>query len=418
MIKKRIVCSLIVVCVLALGLVGTVTAAEKIKIPWMSHWWTEGGYKEWQESIEAAFETKYPNVDVVAVALPWEVLTEQELISLATPNPPGIILNWIGNVGQFAATGLLEPLDDYIAKTDIPKRFIPNSLEYAKDAQGNIIAIPNQVTTSIFFAREDLLDEAGLGVPTNMQELYEAAKKITNPEKGIFGMGERIHGKGSSLFQHILFWTKGYGGDYAVDGNLTLNSPEVIAALLYSKRFFREGLAPIVEDQSRLRGMFWAGKVGMIHDAPHLKNVFLDKNPELYDKILVALVPTREHNGGLIAVFSSIPKNFKEKEWAFRLLEFMSQDEWGYKFTELTKQPYVTGRMPEKVLAENPWMEVIVEQLNYSEPAVVPGFEAYSVEIETRLTSYLVEALTGSRPIEQVMDEAQRDLVRWAKEKK
>ncbi len=417
MIKKRIMCSFIVACLLALGLIGPSIAAEKIKIPWMGHWWTEAGYKEWHESIEAAFEAKYPNVDVVAVAFPWEDLTNQELISLASPDPPGLVFSWIGNLGQFAATELLEPLDDYIAKTDIPQRLLPSSLAYSKDAQGNTIAMPNQVSTSIFFAREDLLDEAGLEVPTDMQELYQAAKKITNPEKGLFGMGERIHGAGSSLFQHILFWTKGYGGNYAVNGTLTLNSPEVIAALLYSKRFFREGLAPIVETQPRLRGMFWAGKVGMIHDAPHIKNVFLDKNPELYDKILVALVPTREHNGGLILCFYSIPKNFKEKEWAFKLLEFMSQDEWGYKFTELTKQPYATGRMPEKVLAENPWMEVIVEQLNYSEPAVVPGFEKYSVEIEARLTPYLVEALTGSRPIEQVMDEAQRDLVRWAKEK-
>jgi multiple sugar transport system substrate-binding protein len=418
--------AVVVLLLVALGLFaagqrepGAQKGAEPVTIPWMSHFWHEPGYGEWQKAAVAAFEEKYPGAKIEIVDLPWESLIDQELISLSSPEPAGLVFNWIGNLGQFAGTGLLEPLDSYLAKTDIPKRFVPSTLKYAKDKDGNTVAMPNQMTTAVFYYRQDLLDKAGLKVPTTLEETYQYAKKLTDASAGIYGYGIRCHSEGSETEQEIFNFTRGFGGNFAKDGVPTVNSPAVVEALKYSRRYLDEKLSPIINTESTLRGMLVEGKIAFKDDAPHMKLLVRDQNPGLYDKLQVGLMPTPGHVGGpLILCFYSIPKNFKYKDWAFKVLEFISQNEWGDKFTEQTKNPYATGHMPESVLKENPWMNAIIEQAKYSEPSAPPGLEQYSVEFESKLTPYLVESLLGSRPVQQVMDEAQKELVAWANSKK
>lgn len=84
------------------------------------------------------------------------------------------------DLGEFASNGWLVPLDDYIQKYWDEYNFgdIPQYLWDAYTYDGHIYGIPSHQWAMDLFYRADLLDEAGIAVPENLDQLVEAAKAL------------------------------------------------------------------------------------------------------------------------------------------------------------------------------------------------------------------------------------------------
>lgn len=84
------------------------------------------------------------------------------------------------DLGEFASNGWLVPLDDYIQKYWDEYNFgdIPQYLWDAYTYNGHIYGIPSHQWAMDLFYRADLLDEAGIAVPENLDQLVEAAKAL------------------------------------------------------------------------------------------------------------------------------------------------------------------------------------------------------------------------------------------------
>lgn len=92
------------------------------------------------------------------------------------------------DIGEFAASGWLVPLDEYVEKYWDEYNFgdIPQYLWDAYTYDGHIYGIPSHQWAMDLFYREDLFEQAGIAVPTTLDELVAAAEQLnTDGRSGI-----------------------------------------------------------------------------------------------------------------------------------------------------------------------------------------------------------------------------------------
>lgn len=84
------------------------------------------------------------------------------------------------DLGEFASNGWLVPMDDYIQKYWDQYNFgdIPQYLWDAYTYDGHIYGIPSHQWAMDLFYRADLLEQAGIAVPENLDQLVEAAEAL------------------------------------------------------------------------------------------------------------------------------------------------------------------------------------------------------------------------------------------------
>ena len=142
--------------------------------------------------------------------------------------------------GQIYGGGLVTPL------RDINPDFVfdPEMIEYgsvsrwdpevnASTPDGELYAVPLLGNIQLLFYRTDLLEEAGLSVPTTWDELLEVAEALNNPPT-VFGYAERTSGRIDFNYQSVL---RSYGGEIVSfdpgtqSWSVEIDSDESVAAL-------------------------------------------------------------------------------------------------------------------------------------------------------------------------------------------
>ena len=129
----------------------------------------------------------------------------------------------------FAKNGFLNPLDTYA-----PKDATWELADFNKAAVGTVTlsgkmyGVPLVTEREVLYYRKDILAQNNIAVPKTIDELVDAAKKLNDPAKGIYGFVAR--GKQSPAVTQFSSFLYSYGGDFAKDGKATLNTPEAIAA--------------------------------------------------------------------------------------------------------------------------------------------------------------------------------------------
>lgn len=417
--KSRIAILALLSGVLLCTLLGPeVGAQDKIKVPVMMHWWLEPGTQRFFTEAKAAFEKEYPNIEIEPVPVPYDQLYNQELTKLPTSSPPGIIYSWVGNVDTFIATGLLAPLDKYVAASGIQKRFTKSALDYARDSHGTLYALPTQMTCEALIYNEQLLKEKGVRVPTSLGGLHEAAKKLSDPSKRRYGFG--LLTSGSRLYSKFWFFVTALGGKLAQNGSPTVNAPEVVKALELYREYVKSGLTPVGTSESVLREMYANGSIAMMVDVPTLLTIVKEANPTVYAHSKVALLPTKGHRGSsLVVTYFSIPKNFRYKDEAWKFLEFISKPEWVDRFIDYVNSTHASRQpVPKSIAARYPWMQMFSNQKQYAEPNFPEGLAEYSKEFQAMLLDYLQEAINSQEPASAILNRAQVKFAEWAKAKK
>ncbi|MDL2409669.1 extracellular solute-binding protein [Rhizobium calliandrae] len=99
--------------------------------------------------------------DVIAINMPW--------------------------LGEFAESGVIRPIDQYIQKTGInPLDFHP-SIWSSATWEGRDYGVPGYCTVELLAARKDLFADAGLSFPKTFDDVITAGRKFHSPDEGMFG---------------------------------------------------------------------------------------------------------------------------------------------------------------------------------------------------------------------------------------
>ena len=134
--------------------------------------------------------------------------------------------------------------------------------------------IPLVIEWHTLFYRKDLLENAGLSVPTTIEELEEAAKILNRG--GVAGFASR--GAGFPAVSQISSFIYNYGGRYIEDGRAVFDSPEAVDAIrTYGRILGVSGPNGINEmSWSEIMSIFQAGNLAMWTDASVFYSQLID----------------------------------------------------------------------------------------------------------------------------------------------
>jgi multiple sugar transport system substrate-binding protein len=238
------------------------------------------------QSMIAEYQSQHPNVEV-DVTIAWSAERGRRLLTaLAAGSDLGIFEVEPTLMPQWVEAGYLLPLNDVVANIG-ENDFVPGSL-YQQN--GQIYAVPYAVSVYGLWVRKDLLEQAGLPVPTTYEEVLNAARVLT--KGGMYGIalpaGQNI---ATVNYFSIFLWQN--GGDYfTCDGKVAFGEPQALQAVRrwaelaqyappgYSTWSYREQIDAFLSQ--RVAMSMYGGRLGVQLEETH---------PELADKVTVIFPP-------------------------------------------------------------------------------------------------------------------------------
>jgi len=168
----------------------------------------------------------------------------------------------------FLKNDWIAALDEYDF-SDYPSNTIEIGL---KNRQPHVV--PLIVEWQVLYYRKDLFRAAGLNVPTNFEELENAARILTG--SGIAGFGSR--GAGSPAVTQLSSFLYNFGGRYIENGEAAFNSPEAIEAIrLYGRLLGISGPQGVgTMSWNQLMPLFQTGRLAMWTDASVFYSQLID----------------------------------------------------------------------------------------------------------------------------------------------
>lgn len=343
-------------------------------------------------------------------SFPIDALWDKVNTEVAAGTPPDLIEVTGFNVFQYMDQGVLAPLNDCFAGTDIPDKIQDQKTYAAKD--GKMYALNLSARTLQLYVNQKLFDEAGVKVPTNFNELRDAAKKLTVKSKDQYGL-VLVTVAHSRLYEGALVFIAGYGGHYSKNGKPALNSPEVIKGVTFFKELFDAGTIPQgVKDAGAQYAWFNQGKAAMSIDGAWYWAVLEKDGPAVLPNTKIYPIPTdtQAATGGvnnLIGIAAKSP-NYKV---ACEYIKSLAQPQWAQLWVEKSRTIFpMQGSVSDSFVKANPWFDVFGKELKKAVPVAPPGLEIYYNDVQKVINAKLVEVLYNNKPVEQAMNEAQAEI--------
>ena len=300
--KKFLALLLALVMVVSLGSFGTVAYADdEITLdviicqygPNTNEWFLGKGMDG--SNFVEKFEAENPGIKLNLEVVSWNDVHQVVDTRIANNNAPDI-LN-IDTFSEFVPDGLLMPVKDYCPE-ELYEDFFPAFIAESV-IDDTVWAVPDLASARALFYNVDLLEEAGVEVPTTWAELEDACQAIVDYYDGeVYPWGiDMTTDEGQACFAYYA-WGNG-GGFVDEEGNWALNSPENVEAVQFAVSLVENGYTnpnPATETRYDLQDMFAAGKLAMLLTTNQLPTYVADKGGEI--NMATAGIPANEGKTG------------------------------------------------------------------------------------------------------------------------
>lgn len=290
------------------------------------------------EEIIADFNSSQDDIVVKGVSSPD---TQKQLTSMSSSKGAFDISDNFGNtVGAWASKGILEPLDDAIAKEKIDvDDFVPSAMEQMT-YDGKVYSLPIAIHSFQLLYNKKLLADAGIQPPTTMDELAAAIKKLTVVD----GSGKITQLGLGSANDSTTLTTLGYafGGSWDGKNGPTPADPANLEALQWYQDNVIEpvgadAMATFVSGQGEYlsaQDPFFSGKVAMIIDGEWRSASAAKVAPDFeWGVTAIPAVSTELADSTQVTASTLfIPANSKHKEEAATFLAYLVSKEPMEKF--------------------------------------------------------------------------------------
>lgn len=253
---------------------------------------TDAAERDYWTWVIDQYQTANPGVTVAydEAAIGADMDTKLNTL-FAAGSGPDVIGHGILSVAQRVEMGQYQPIDAYFEQWAGKDDLLPSVLANGT-YKGSVYGLGYSVTPYVFAYRIDLLEEAGIEVPTTWNELAEAARALTqkNDNGEVTFSGFCFPTTGGNLVELDVF-VFGNGGKWLDDdSNPTMTGDEKVEALNFLK-----GLLPDVnmtysnsETNPFVKGM---AAMTLINNVG-LTTMMAD--PEYAGKVGIAVPPSNE----------------------------------------------------------------------------------------------------------------------------
>ncbi|MFC4243645.1 extracellular solute-binding protein [Gryllotalpicola reticulitermitis] len=199
---------------------------------------------------------------VTPVHIAGASLIQKVLQQASSKTLPDVLMLDNPDVQQIAATGALTPLKNY--GVTAPKGDVPGVVE-AGTYKGEVYGLAPVINSIALYYNVDMLKAAGITPPKTWAELEAAAKKLTDPGKGVYGFAMSNINTYEGTWQFLPFlWTN--GGD-----EKNIDTPAAAQALQFDVALQQDGSmskSSVNWSQQDVNNQFVAGKAAMMINGP------------------------------------------------------------------------------------------------------------------------------------------------------
>jgi ABC-type glycerol-3-phosphate transport system substrate-binding protein len=279
----------------------------------------------WKETV-LRFEQENPHIKIRGVER--EFLPQDFVTAMAGGKGPDVMHVWIGMLPTLVRENFIAPMDEYIQNWN-QKDYIPPIVWEPTKLGNKTYGIPRDTYFMVLFYRKDLFRKAGLNPdrpPQNWAELAGAAKHLTKPGNGQYGLG-----LAPTTWTFMDFvWQN--GGDLVTQDqnglwHTRLDSPAVVGALQYwhdlkwKYRVLPPNDLTSAEDVAQ---MFALGKVAMMMGVAMQLPTLINKYGLNFQDTGIAPLPAgpnglqASHAGGEVFIINaSISKQKRDAAWKY-----------------------------------------------------------------------------------------------------
>jgi arabinogalactan oligomer / maltooligosaccharide transport system substrate-binding protein len=327
--------------------------------------WEDKDKSGWLKKVAADFEAKEGvKIEFKEVEMATKMRDQIRLDGPAGTGPDIITLPH-DQIGQVATEGLITELnlDDSIKKT-----FSESSIA-AQTFNGKLYGLPKSAETPVFIYNKALMTD----VPGTMEELYDFAKENTKGGKyGFLATWDNYY------FAHAAIG--GNGGYVFKDNGGTLDPKDVglanegaIKGAEYISKWYAEKLFPagIVGETggSAMDGLFQEGNAYSVMSGPWAFAPYRDAGID----IGIAPLP-KFADGTPMTTFMGVKgwhvsAHSKNKEWATKFLEFITNDENAkYRFEQTSEVPTNVALVEDEAIKNDPGAQAVALQTQVAIP--------------------------------------------------
>ncbi|WP_217250118.1 sugar ABC transporter substrate-binding protein [Streptomyces sp. AC602_WCS936] len=257
--SRRVVAPVAAVCVLVAG--AALTGCGQQRDPdvyTVLNSSTDESYHRWDAEAMARCGERL-GITVEQQSVPASQVMTKALRMASSKSLPDIVQFDASEMPTFADAGGLTDLRSLGLSTED----IPDGIVDFGSYQGTYYGAARSVNTLALFYNKDVLDEAGVEVPTTWAELRQTAKELTQGKR--YGLALSAGGAEDGVFQFLPFmWSN--GGD-----ETDLDSPQVVEALDYWKGLLGDGSlskSTVNWTQADVNDQFMAGNAAMMINGP------------------------------------------------------------------------------------------------------------------------------------------------------
>lgn len=335
----------------------------------------DGGLGEWWKGAIAAFEAEHPGVKVEFTKVERAAYADTMTTLFAGGQPPQIVHLASFEYQPFAENGWLENLDPWMAKDGVDMTGWAGQGKCVWKGETDCVML--SYFGFIMAYNKKILEEAGIAVPTNWDEFLAAAKATTKDLNGDgivdqYGTGHETKGGAGQYLTEMLSYLLDSGAYWTdKDGNITIDTPQMVEGLTRWKTVIKGGLTPIDLGAGEIRKLFSDGKIALRLDGPWLYGT-MEKGAAFSD-LVVAAPPFHPPLGGssnVLAMASEIPDEEKALVWDF--MKLVMSPEWQSKYATVGKNtPPSPAADVTGVEAEVPHFKLLIETMNEAAAAGV-----------------------------------------------
>ncbi|WEK50814.1 MAG: sugar ABC transporter substrate-binding protein [Candidatus Kaistia colombiensis] len=215
-------------------------AQEPVKLNFWDMIWGPPEYIDSAKDLVAQFNKEHPDIQVEYRSVPWNNWYQTFVTAISSGTAPDLSTGAGYQAVQLYDQGAIRPIDDVVEelkKDGELADFMPNTVDTLR-YDDHYVALPWGIDIRVWFYRKDLLEQAGVKVPTTWDELRAAAKATTKDGRyGVVGSGDT----GGSHFLYNALLNNG-GGLFTADRKLDFKNERNVEAF--------EALAGMVADGS------------------------------------------------------------------------------------------------------------------------------------------------------------------------
>lgn len=354
--------------------------------------WAMGVEGENISKLIPEFEKKY-NVKVKVQQIPWTAAHEKLITAYVSETLPDVFQ--LGNtwIPEFVALNAIEALDSFCTVRNFDLNDFFTGILESNKINGLLYGLPWYVDTRVIFYRQDLFRKAQLNSPPKTwKELYQFSKKIksvTNNYAIYFPTNEWVPLIIFSLQNNAHLLRNNYTEPAFTDS-------EFVAAFQFLSRFYSEKLSPSnITDVTNIYQAFEEGYIAMYITGPWNVSEFKKRLSINSQNIwMTAPLPSPDsiYPGVSLAGGASlvINRNSKNKELAFKFIEFLSNPEIQIKFYNLVGSlPSKKSAWNDSTFANDPYLKAFRIQLERTQ--AMPKLAEWENIMISKIQKYVEE---------------------------